>query len=654
MKLRKKQRLWNQYLKTKDTKTYTDFRRTSNQLRHLRRKSIKEKERNISDQVKTNPKSFWQYVNQKSKYKVSIPNFYRFKAENKKDLAETDIDKAEALVNQFSGVFTKESNTDWDLPDPIKAYNNISVVFSNNIVLKKLQNLSINKSPDPDDINSRILVELAKSVAPSLSVLFQNSYDTGIVPSYWKRSNITPIYKKDDKKDRENYRPVSLTSILCKIMESIIKDHLLKYLNDNNILSNKKYGFLPGRSTVLQLLNVPDQWTEAIDTGFYVDVICCDFMKAFDKVPHKRLLKVSKCYCIPSKIVDLIESFLTNRKQRVIVNGTPTPSSWYNVISGVPQGSVLGSIMFVIYINTLIEVVTYSDLLLFAVDNKLFKIIQTEQYSSLLQYDNNSMYNWTLNSLPLFHPKKCFTMHVDSKSTGSFNQTTYKMIDNILEDKLKLKDLGVIVDKHLTFSKHIAEKVNKANQIVGLIRRTFVFIDKHNFNLLYKGLVRPHIEYGNIVWSPFRKADINLIEHLQRRATRFLPEINKFDYHKRLEKLNLPQFPGSIIETYKILHNLYDADCTNSLFELKESNTRGHKFAVKTKLSRTSIRRDFFSLRKANLWNSLSENVAEAPNTDTFKNRFDRYCRKRNLLVDVDIDYINVYALSALLKSRKK
>ena len=205
----------------------------------------------------------------------------------------------------------------------------MSVVFSENIVLEELQNLSINKSPGPDDVNARILVELAKSAAPSLSVLFQNSYDTGIVPSDWKRPNITPIYKKNDKKDPENYFLVSLTTILYKIMESVIKEHLLKCLEDNNILSNKQYGFLPGRSTVLQLLNVPDQWTEAIDNGFYVDVIYCNFMKVFDKVPHKHLLKVLKYYCIPSKIVDWIESFLTNRKQRVIVNGTP--SSWHDM-----------------------------------------------------------------------------------------------------------------------------------------------------------------------------------------------------------------------------------------------------------------------------------------------------------------------------------
>ena len=170
----------------------------------MTRKSVTEKERIISDQAKTNPKSSWKYLNQKSKYEVPMPNLYKSKAEDKKDLAETDIGNAETFANQFSSIFTKEPNTDWKLTDPIKKNKNMSIVFSENTVLQKLQNLSINKSLGPDDIDSRILDELAKPVAPSLSVLFQNSYDTGIVPSDWKTANITPIYKKDNKKDQKN------------------------------------------------------------------------------------------------------------------------------------------------------------------------------------------------------------------------------------------------------------------------------------------------------------------------------------------------------------------------------------------------------------------------------------------------------------------
>ena len=181
-----------------------------------------------------------------------------------------------------------------------------------------------------------------------------------------------------------------------------------------------------------------------------------------------------------------------------------------------------------------------------------------------------------------------------------------------------------------TMLKNYAEKVNEANEIMGFIRRTFVFLDKYNFNLLCKSLVRPHIEYSNIAQSPFRNADINLIQNVEKRTTRVIPEIDKLDYQERLDNLHLPtlayrQFRGSVIETYKILHNLYDANCTNSFFELKQSNTRRHKFEVRTKLSKTSIRRIVFSLQKANLWNSLLEYVVEAPKTDEFKNRFDRH-----------------------------
>ena len=147
--------------------------------------------------------------------------------------------------------------------------------------------------------------------------------------------------------------------------------------------------------------------------------------------------------------------------------------------------------------------------------------------------------------------------------------------------------MGILIDEYLKFSNHIAKKVNKANQIMGLVRRTFVHLDTYNFNLLYKSLVRPHLEYGNIIWSSFLKSDINLLENTQRRATRFIPNINKLSYHERLEKLDLPtlsyrRFRGSMIETFKILHGYYDDNCVSSLFTFKDTITRGHKLSVRT------------------------------------------------------------------------
>ena len=218
--------------------------------------------------------------------------------------------------------------------------------------------------------------------------------------------------------------------------------------------------------------------------------------------------------------------------------------------------------------------------------------------------------------------------------------------------------MGILIDEHLKFSNHIAKKVNKANQIMGLVRRTFVHLDTYNFNLLYKSLVRPYLEYGNIIWSSFLKSDINLLENTQRRATRFIPNINKLSYHGRLEKLDLPTlsyriFHGSMIETFKILHDYYDDNCVGSLFTFKDTITRGHKFSVRTRQCKTSIRRNFFTVRVTNLWNGLPGYVVESPSVNSFKNRLDKYCRSKGIMFSADIDFVDIYTLSVLLKSDK-
>ena len=195
------------------------------------------------------------------------------------------------------------------------------------------------------------------------------------------------------------------------------------------------------------------------------------------------------------------------------------------------------------------------------------------------------------------------------------------MNNRILENKSELKDLGILIDEHLKFSNHIAEKVNKANQIMGLICRTFVRLDTYNFNLLYKSLVRPDLEYGNIIWSPLLKSDINLLKNTQGRATHFIPNINILSYHERLEKLDLPtlsyrRFRGSMIETFKILHGYYDGNCVSSLFTFKDTITRGHKLSVRTLQCKSNIRSNSFIVRVTNLWNSLPGYVVESPSVN--------------------------------------
>ena len=386
----------------------------------------------------------------------------------------------------------------------IHIYEITNILVDEMTIKDKLQRLNVYKSVGPDGIHPRILKEQCQDICKPLHKLFNKSITEGQLPDDWKQAKVSAIFKrKGNRKKAGNYRPVSLTCIMCKILEGCIRDHTVEHMRVNNIFSKQQFGFIKGRSTVLQLLNVMNSWTMALDNGFSIDSIYLDFMKAFDTVPHKRLIYKLRMNGINPSILRWIEGFLTGRQQQVCVNGSM--SKWADVTSGIPQGSVLGPILFVIYINDLPNKIK-SDIYMFADDTKVFRTIKTNNDQCIIQDDLDELTAWSTKCLLTFHPDKCKVMHLGKPLEDQFKYTLHDgTIIHDLGYTSEEKYIGVIVDTNLEFDKHLYFKVSKANSTMAVIRRSFQKLDEDTFVPLYKALVRTHLDYACCIWSPYKQ-----------------------------------------------------------------------------------------------------------------------------------------------------
>ena len=535
------------------------------------------------------------------------------------------------LAAFYSSVFTREPSG--PIPEPKQQETSAAIhttIFSEARIKKKLTTLNTSKSPGPDNLHSRVLKEVAQSIAKPIQQLFSLTMNKGSLPLIWKRANVSPIFKKGKKQLASNYRPVSLTCILCKVQESIIRDDIIAHMNANGLISKRQFGFLSGRSTILQLLHVMDEWTNILDAGGTIDVCYMDFMKAFDKVPHRRLIIKLHNHGIQGKLLDWIRSFLEHRQQRMVINGQY--STWSNVTSGIPQGSVLGPLLFVIYINDLPDTVL-SQVFLFADDTNA-----SDRHT--FQEDISKLQEWADKWLLKFHPDKCKLMTIGRDPPTEY-YTMYSEDKGLIPmaNVQSEKDVGVIFDLNMTFREDINSRATKANNIMGIIRRTYTYLDIESFKLLFKSLVRPHLEYGAPIWNPQLKRDITDLENLQRRATRQIPALKGMSYQERLRRLRLPtlryrRLRGDMIEAYKLLHNVYDPTLPSLLSPVKGSNTRGHKLKLPKNRARTNIKAHSFTHRIVNDWNNLPDEVISAPSINAFKNRLDTHWKNHPWLYD--------------------
>jgi len=560
-------------------------------------------------------KNLWSYVKCKKCDQVSIPPL------EVNGLTVTDSqEKANAINKQFVSIYTKE---DASVPSDLgtSPYDSVAIEdISVEGVAKLLTDLQSHKAHGPDNIPARLLKETAFNMAPLLTLIYKASLHQQHLPSDWKTAHVTPIFKKGSRKCPANYRPISLTSIPCKIFEHIIYSTIYKHLENNSILCDAQHGFRKHRSCETQLIITIHDIASRLNAGEQIDVLFLDFSKAFDKVPHDRLIYKLHYYGIRGSYLEWIKQFLVGRTQQVIIENKF--SDLTPVTSGVPQGSVLGPLLFLLFINDLPCGID-SVVKLYADDVLMFRSIKDPSDHQALQNDLNKLAHWSSIWQMPFNLTKCEYLIVTNKSSPLVCQ--YKLNDYKLQRVLSAKYLGVTISSNLSWSTHISGVIGRANSALSFFRRNFGHCNREIKIKCYETYIRPICEYATVIWSPHLQSNIHQLEMVQRKAARFVfsdysryssvsAMLNELDW-RTLEKR---RDNSILVMLHKIINQYVDIP-HNQILHTAPSNTRSNSRKFLHLPSRIDSFKHSFFPGAIRLWNHLPDHLVEIDNVDTFK-----------------------------------
>ncbi|EFO87533.1 hypothetical protein CRE_04257 [Caenorhabditis remanei] len=525
----------------------------------------------------------------------------------------TDTQKSSFLAESFSNVFTQDDGINPHIPAKTKSITD-NVVIEPFMVEALLLKLKDRINTTPDELPALFLKKVATSIALPLSLIFNESLKTGAIPSLWKEAIILPLFKKGSRSDASNYRPISLTSSVCKTMEKLVRNAIVGHLKSAKLLVNNQYGFRDKKSCESQLIRYSGDLLFDSSSKKPIWAVYVDFKKAFDTVSHSKLVsKLGSCG-IAGNLLNWLESFLTGRSQKVMVN--KTMSKPMAVSSGVPQGSVLGPLLFLIFINDIGDKYI-SNYLLYADDLKLYGTDETTLQSDLFKLES-----WCKTWQMSVAPNKCEVIKFSlSKRKSSYTHVSSKFTLNglSLPTTSTIRDLGVYFSQDLTFSRHIEITIRKCHMRINIL---FRILTHSSFEVILKCFliyVRPIIEYGTVVFSPITKVMIRKLESLQksflyRCYKKFnMSYISYFDCLEtwKLESLEYRRLINDLLCIYKSLISKEICTYDNLRMYFPDvANLRRHKYYIRCALKNTSNQRSqFIGNRALNCWNELPEHV---------------------------------------------
>ena len=581
------------------------------------------RERKAIHTIKSNPRFFWSFVNKHRKVKSNVAPLFRANG----TVTDDPLEKANILQSQYVGVFSNPDNCSAEeaIKDiPYTPYTLDEIEFTPTCIEKALAELDPYAGAPPDDIPAVILSKCRKQLAYPLWLLWTRSFNDGVVPTCLKRQQITPVFKKGSKMVAKNYRPVALTSHLIKTFERVVRNKVVEHLEGHSLFNDGQHGFRKNRSCLTQLLSHYDKIMRDLNDGAEVDVVYLDMEKAFDKVDIPILLAKLERYGVRGRLLRWIKDFLTGRVQSVVVDGMQSRPEL--VISGVPQGTVLGPLLFLVYMID-IESLLAGTVLTFADDSKLRKAIRKLSDRDDLQLSLDRFARWASENNMSLHQDKFEVMNYTLRSTLllrelPFSTESYQYFGpggEAIVPSSTVKDLGILISADCTWSEHIGTIAAKARRMSGWALSVFRDRSDDTMLTLLKSIIRPQVEYCSPLWSPVKKGEIAAIEEAQRHFTRRIGSCTGMSYWERLQHLNILSLQRRrerymVIHVWKVLNEVVP-NSTGLLF------TQNPRLGIRACVPRynysaqKSISGPYdtsFGVRGAQLWNSLPRAVRES------------------------------------------
>ena len=588
-----------------------------------------EDERRAIDTIRENPKYFYSYSKKHSKKKSTVGPL--IDKDNK--LHQDPKQMANMLQDQYSSVFSDPDSKTNHCCDHT-SLNSIldDIDFTCEDITAAIKEIGEFSAGGTNDIPSFILKNCAEELSYPIMLIWKDSMNSSYISPSFKAQTITPVFKKGSKAKPENYRPISLTSHIIKIFGRVVRKKMVDHLEANQILCKNQHGFQKGRSCLTQLVAHIDIILKNFLEGNDTDSIYLDFSKAFDKVDHKILLDKLYSCGIRGKLLNWLRSYLSNRNQTVVVNGNSSYTA--KVRSGVPQGTVLGPILFLIYINDLSKCIKHSLVSHFADDTRILKAITCSNDVTLLQKDLQETITWSANNKMVLHEGKfellCHTagkpkLLQELPYTNQYFEYTTRD-GTIITPCLLVRDLGVHVTPNLSWTPHINLLADKGRQLIAWVLSVFSDRSEHTMMTLYRSLIRSRLEYLSPLWHPSKIDDIKTLEGVQRLFTSKISGLSQFTYWERLQKLKLMSLQRRrerfiIISVWKIFNGISPNDIN---IQKSISERRGLR-AVVPPLCKTSsghcqsIYDSSFGVVGPKLWNCLPAKLTLITNKTTFK-----------------------------------